>query len=58
MERRRLDARENYYSFLKSDVTSVTREFRSLMPEGYGKVFSGPELNDLVAYLAGLGAKR
>jgi cytochrome c oxidase cbb3-type subunit 3 len=53
-----MDARENYYSFLKSDVTSVTREFRSLMPEGYGKVFSSAELNDVVAYLAGLGAKR
>jgi putative heme-binding domain-containing protein len=53
-----MDAKENYYSFMKSDVTSVKREFRSLMPEGYGKVFSEPELNDLVAYLAGLGAKR
>ena len=53
-----MDAKENYYSFMKSDVTSVKREFRSLMPKGYGKVFSEAELNDLVAYLAGLGAKR
>ena len=52
-----MDARENYYSFLKSDVTSVKREFRSLMPEGYSKVFTEPELNDLVAYMAGLGSK-
>jgi putative heme-binding domain-containing protein len=52
-----MDARENYYSFWKSDVTSVTREFRSLMPAGYGKMLSSSELDDLVAYLAGLGAK-
>jgi putative heme-binding domain-containing protein len=52
-----MDAQENYYSFMKSDVTSVKREFRSLMPEGYGKVFSASELNDLVAYMAGLGSK-
>jgi putative heme-binding domain-containing protein len=53
-----MDARENYYSFLKSDVTSLTREFHSLMPAGYGKMFSSSELDDLVAYLAGLGARR
>jgi len=53
-----MDAKENYYSFLKSDVSSVKREFRSLMPEGYGKAFNSAELNDLVAYLAGLGAAR
>jgi putative heme-binding domain-containing protein len=52
-----MDARENYYSFLKSDVTSLTREFRSLMPAGYGKMFTSSELDDLVAYLAGLGTK-
>lgn len=52
-----MDANENYYSFMKSDVTSVKREFRSLMPDGYGKLFSPSELNDLVAYMAGLGAK-
>ena len=52
-----MDAQENYYSFLKSDVTSVKREFRSLMPAGYGKTFSAAELDDVVAYLAKLGAK-
>lgn len=52
-----MDARENYYSFLKSDVTSVTREFRSLMPESYGKMFSSAELDDVVAYMAGLGRR-
>ena len=53
-----MDARENYYSFLKSDVNSINREFRSLMPDTYSKLFSAAELNDMVAYLSGLGAKR
>ena len=53
-----MDSRENYYSFLKSDVTSITREFRSLMPDGYGKLFSATELDDIVAYLSQLGAKQ
>ena len=53
-----MDSGENYYSFLKSDVNSVTREFRSLMPDGYGKSFAKAELDDLVAYLSRLGAKQ
>jgi putative heme-binding domain-containing protein len=52
-----MDAQENYYSFLKSDVSSVKREFRSIMPDGYGKMFAKAELDDLVAYLNSLGAK-
>ena len=52
-----MDAQENYYSFMKSDVTSVKREFRSLMPGAYGKMFAKAELDDLVAYLTTLGAK-
>jgi putative heme-binding domain-containing protein len=52
-----MDAQENYYSFLKSEVSSVKREFSSLMPDGYGKMFSKAELDDLVAYLTRLGAK-
>src|SRR5713226_6004633 len=52
-----MDAQENYYSFLKSEVSSVKREFRSLMPDGYGNLFAKAELDDLVAYLAGLSAK-
>src|SRR5258708_5977649 len=52
-----MDAQENYYSFLKSEASSVKREFRSLMPDGYGKLFTKAELDDLVAYLAGLNAK-
>jgi len=53
-----MDAQENYHSFLKSDVTSVKREFRSLMPDGYGKMFAKAELEDLVAYLSRLGATK
>ena len=52
-----MDAKENYYSFQKSDVTSITRDFISMMPAGYGKMFTAPELNDLIAYMSGLGAK-
>jgi putative heme-binding domain-containing protein len=52
-----MDAQENYHSFLKSEVTSVKREFRSLMPDGYGKMFAPAELDNLVAYLSTLGAK-
>ena len=48
-----MDANENYYSFLKSDVKSMKREFRSLMPS-YGKAFSPSELEDIVAYLYSL----
>jgi putative heme-binding domain-containing protein len=53
-----MDARENYYSFLKSDVASITREFRSLMPDSYGKLFSPSELDDVVAYMTSLGAAK
>jgi putative heme-binding domain-containing protein len=49
-----MDVGEKFYSFQKSDVTSMKREFRSLMPDNYSKMFSDAELNDLVAYLAGL----
>jgi cytochrome c oxidase cbb3-type subunit 3 len=49
-----MDASENFYSFLKSEVASVTREFRSLMPDNYGRLFSEAELNDLLVYLSSL----
>lgn len=54
-----MDAAENYYSFQKSDVTSITQEYKSLMPNTYARLFSERELNDLVAYMASLrGARR
>ena len=49
-----MDAAENLHSFLRSDVQSVSREFRSLMPENYSRVFSETELDDLLKYLASL----
>ena len=48
-----MDAKETYYSFWKSDVKSMKREFRSLMPS-YAKAFSPSELEDVVAYLYSL----
>jgi cytochrome c oxidase cbb3-type subunit 3 len=38
-------------TFLRDEVTSVTREMRSTMPDNYGKIFNDAELNDLVAYI-------
>jgi putative heme-binding domain-containing protein len=43
-----------FHSYFKSDVQSATREERSLMPEKYSKLFSEPELNDLVSYMSSL----
>lgn len=48
-----MDVAENFYSFQKSDVKSMKREFRSMMPD-YRTTFSPTELNDVVAYLASL----
>ena len=52
---RLMDLSGHYYSFQKDEVTSITREDKSLMPAAYGKMFTGKELDDLVAYLASLG---
>ncbi|HUQ90834.1 MAG TPA: c-type cytochrome [Bryobacteraceae bacterium] len=49
-----VDLRENYYSFFKSDVKSMKREMKSLMPS-YEKSLSPGELDDLVGYLYTLG---
>jgi putative heme-binding domain-containing protein len=49
-----MDSAENIHSFFTSDVTSVQREFRSLMPDNYGSLFNPAELDDLVAYLSSL----
>lgn len=50
-----MDVQESFYSFLKSDVATMTREFKSLMPDTYGKLFTPAELDDVVAYLHSLG---
>jgi len=49
-----MDLSGNYYSFLKEDVSSMQREFRSLMPSTYGQLLSESEINDLLAYLSTL----
>jgi putative heme-binding domain-containing protein len=49
-----MDVAGNYYSFLKSDVTSASRENRSLMPDNYGRLFKSEEIDDLLAYLVSL----
>jgi putative heme-binding domain-containing protein len=48
------DAAGNYYSFMRSDLSSVTRELRSLMPDNYSRLFTPGEMDDLLAYLASL----
>lgn len=48
------DLSGRYYSFQKDDVTSIQREYRSLMPLNYARLFSDRELTDLLAFLASL----
>ena len=55
---RLLDLSGNLQSFMKDWVGSVKREDRSLMPSNYGRLFNARELDDLVAYLAGLGGEK
>jgi len=49
-----VDVGERYHSFFRSDVASVKREFRSLMPDTYRTLFTAAELDDLLAYLSSL----
>lgn len=49
-----LDLGGTFYSFNKSDVTSVKPETRSLMPDNYGKIFTAAEVDDLASYLSTL----
>jgi putative heme-binding domain-containing protein len=50
-----MDVSGRFYSFQKDDVMSLQREYRSLMPSNYSQLFNARELDDLLAYLAGLG---
>ncbi len=52
-----IDLNGKYFSFVREDVTSMEREPRSLMPS-YAKLFTPGEMNDLLAYLAGLRGSR
>jgi len=49
-----MDMEGNYYSFLRTDVAAIKREDRSLMPADYGQRLRPAEIDDLIAYLAGL----
>jgi alcohol dehydrogenase (cytochrome c) len=49
-----IDAQENFHSYLREEVRTMTREMKSLMPGSYGRQFSDAELTDLVVYMAGL----
>src|SRR5258708_5767621 len=48
-----IDLSGKYHSFVREDVTSITREQRSLMPS-YEKVLTPSEMDDLLAYLVSL----
>jgi len=52
-----LDLQGNFHSYLRTEVKQMTRSQKSLMP-AYEGMFSEGELNDLVAYLSGLGRNR
>jgi cytochrome c oxidase cbb3-type subunit 3 len=49
-----MDAAGNYYSFSRSEVASIQRDARSLMPEDYGRLLTPAEIDDLLAYLVSL----
>jgi PQQ-dependent dehydrogenase (methanol/ethanol family) len=49
-----LDTHEELHLLLKTDLKSVTHEHKSLMPAYSREMLSDTDLNDLVAYLAGL----
>ncbi len=53
-----MDVSGRYYSFQKENVASIKREYRSLMPSNYSRLFNARELDDLVAFLAALGGDR
>jgi hypothetical protein len=53
-----MDTQDNYHSYLKSEVTSIERADKSLMPDSYGKSLTKAELDDLIAYLSTLGVNR
>ncbi len=52
-----IDSSGNERTYLRDEVLSMRREMRSLMPGDYGKIFTGAELDDLVAYIMKLRAE-
>jgi cytochrome c oxidase cbb3-type subunit III len=45
------DMSEKFHSFQRSAVKSIKREYRSVMPDGYERMFNAAEMDDLLAYL-------
>lgn len=45
-----IDVAGNYYSFMVNDVTSISRDYKSMMP-AYKNTFSETQLDDVLAYL-------
>ena len=48
-----IDVTGRYYSFMKSDVASINREYKSMMPS-YKNTFNDSEMDDVLAYLVSL----
>jgi putative heme-binding domain-containing protein len=52
------DARNQFHSFRKTDLKQLEKEFGKSMMPGYRDRLSPAELDDLAAFLAGLGGTR
>jgi putative heme-binding domain-containing protein len=46
-----MDSSGRFYSFDKTELTSIRRDSRSPMPESYGRTLTSSEIDDLVSYL-------
>ncbi len=49
-----LDSSDNFHSYFRDQVASMKREFRSIMPGTYGKMFTPSQINDLLVYMTSL----
>ena len=52
------DRQNRYYSFRKTDLQAIRREPGSRLMPSFESVLSDKEVEDLVSYLAGLGAEQ
>jgi putative heme-binding domain-containing protein len=48
------DMAGDYYSFLRGELASCTRDLKSLMPDNYSRILKPTEIDDLMAYLVSL----
>ncbi|MCC6585237.1 MAG: PQQ-dependent dehydrogenase, methanol/ethanol family [Bryobacterales bacterium] len=49
-----MDMQERYHSYLREEVRSISREYKSMMPGNYSRLFSEQEVTDMVLYMANL----